>query len=242
MKGVSDLKIICCDNEKSQLKIFSEEFSDLFSEHQLLLYTSPCDILKEIKENGAADIILMDIDLDEQKTGMDYAEEIYRLSPKTGIIYVTAYADKFIHDIFLKRVNTFGFLVKPASRKYLEELLLKAENENKKAEGKIPLFIRGSIVTVNENDILYVESDKHLVRIITENGQHISHEKLSEFSEKLSDCFGMPHKSFIVNMNKIKELNRDRVILINGKNLPISRSRTQSFKKLYLDFLKNDFI
>lgn len=237
------MKIVYCDNENSHLVEFSHEFADVFCNDELFLYTSVKDIFRDIDNNMAPDIVFMDIDLGNTKNGIDYAEEFLRLSPTTKIIYVTAYTDRFIHELFLKNTNVPGFLEKPVKREYLMEMLEKAKRQIRDAHPKmVTVSFQNMISKVDEKDILYVESDRHLIKIVTEDKTLVSYEKLSDFKQKLSPSFVLSHKSFLVNMDKIKNLNSAEIILENDAAIPVSRSKFRECKDLYLEYLKRDLL
>ena len=47
---------------------------------------------------------------------------------------------------------------------------------------------------------------------------------------------GLPHRSFIVNMNYIKTIDAVRIELTNSKTIPVAQRRVSDIKKQYLDF------
>ena len=77
---------------------------------------------------------------------------------------------------------------------------------------------------------------------MTEDKTLVSYEKLSDFKQKLSASFALSHKSFIVNMDKIKSLNSTEIILENNVTIPVSRSKFRKCKELYLEYLKCDLL
>lgn len=242
-KGLYALLIVYCDNEPLYLEAFSNEFSDIFEEDELLLYTSAECIFNDISNNIFPDIILMDIDLGDIMNGIDYAEEFLKLSPNTKIIYVTAYIDRFIHELFLKNSNVPGFLAKPVRREYLLTMLEKVRKQIRDDHPKmVAVSFQNIISKVDEKDILYVESDRHLIKIVTEDKTYVSYEKLSDFKQKLSASFALSHKSFLVNMDKIKNINSTEIILENDAAIPVSRSKFRECKELYLEYLKRDLL
>lgn len=234
------MKIAYFDDLRSHLEAFAEQFSDVFSDDELRLYTSVSEILNDNNTQNIPDIVFMDIDLGGKENGIDYASEFFKLSKNTRIIYVTAYTDKFIHEIFLKKANVSGFLTKPVQRKYLIEMLNEAKKQINGNFKKISVSFKNTISTINEKDIIYIESDKHVIKIITENEQFLSYEKLSDFMKKLSSSFAAPHKSYVVNMDKIHNINSTRITLKNSATIPVSRSKYHEFKEIYLKYLKNN--
>lgn len=233
--------VVYCDNELSYLNAFADEFSDVFEGDELFLYTSADYIFKDINQGNTPDIIFMDIDLGNIKNGIDYAEEFLSRSPNTKIIYVTAYTDKFIHELFIKSSNISGFLAKPVQREYLLAMLEKVKNQAEENHPRmIAISFQGIISKINEDKILYIESDRHLIKIVTEDKNYTSYEKLSDFIKKLSARFVFSHKSFIVNMSKIKTLTSNSIVLENDMTIPVSRSKYQKCKEQYLNYLRHD--
>lgn len=233
--------VVYCDNELSHLNSFADEFSDVFEGDELFLYTSAEYIYNDIKQGSVPDIIFMNIDLDNIKNGIDYAEEFLMLSPNTRIIYVTAYTDKFIHELFIKSSNISGFLAKPVQREYLLAMLEKIKKNTEENQSKrIAVSFQGAISKIDEDKILYIESDRHIIKIMTDDKIFTSYEKLSDFHKRLSSGFVFSHKSFIVNMDKIKTLNSNSIILENDMIVPVSHSKYQECKESYLNYLKHD--
>ena len=72
-------------------------------------------------------------------------------------------------------------------------------------------------------EILYIESLKDYIKIVTEAKTVITKQSISSLEEMLpKECFIRIHRSFIVALNKIESYNHE-VIVIAKKELPISR-------------------
>lgn len=229
--------IIFCDNDPVQAGSFQSEFGELLCEHELNVCTSPQFILEEIANGNAPDIVLMDIDLGIEENGMDYAEMLYKQSPRTRVVFVTAYTDKFVQDVFFRNANVSAFLTKPIQQDYLLSAINKpADSEREK---KLSFQRRGMVFSLCESEILYLESDRHYVNIYTNDGAVYSVQgKLSDYESSLSDMFVKCHKSFVVNMNHIKKIDSDGIRLLNNKPIPVSRSFSGQVKSRFLDFLE----
>lgn len=233
------MKIIYCDNDKVQLSIFERNFSRFLTNDVLTLTDSPAEIYKAIYEGDSPDIVLMDINLGTEINGIDHAAEIFRLSPVTRIIYVTAYTGKYVQDVFLTRANVSGFLTKPLDGHYVSLMLEKARHcAAESRPKKFAVSFRNTVISVNESDVYYIESQKHMIRIVAEDKTYEIYGKMSELLGRLSDGFAVCHKSFAVNFGKIKTLESGRVVLENGVTIPVSRSRYAGFKTAYLDYLR----
>lgn len=127
--------------------------------------------MKSVEGGKVYDAVLMDIDWRQEKTGMDIAEQLYKMLPRAKIIYVTGYNDRFSQHVFLHRANLCGYLVKPVDPEILVKNLQKAEKllslEN---DGGLFLNINGSMVHVLFYEIIYIESRDHVVTIHTAVG------------------------------------------------------------------------
>ena len=229
------MNIAYCDNELHFLEEFLNKFSDIFANDTLKLYSTPEELLRL---QIMPDIIFMDIEFNREENGLDYAEKIFAASPNTRIIFITAYTEKFVQDIFLKKVNVKGILSKPVQRTYLQHILDKVRNdvvsENSR---KILLETKNSTEAVKESAVLYAESSRHCCIVHTDDEDYTVRCKLSELAEKLPSSFAVCHKSYIVNMNRIAAFRRTSVELDSGKVLPVSRSRAAEFKDIYFNHI-----
>lgn len=54
----------------------------------------------------------------------------------------------------------------------------------------------------------------------------------------MPDYFGRCHKSYLVNMFRIRQLSRNEAVLMDGTVIPVSRNRYEDFQKKYSSFLE----
>ncbi|HTB07197.1 MAG TPA: response regulator [Bacteroidia bacterium] len=202
-------------------------------------------------EEKMPDIILMDIMLKGDMTGIDAAKEI-RKKFQLPVVYLTAYSD----EDSIGRANSSGpsgYLVKPfkandlratietALYRFKEEMQLRKENEmlyhlvqNKDSNSKDILFVKSSfqLVKVVMKDILYVEALKDYVSLHTIQGKYIIRSTMKGIQEKLPpDRFVRVHRSFIVRVDKIISIDHTKVILEYNKEVPIGGLYKEEFLK-----------
>ena len=94
------------------------------------------------------------------------------------------------------------------------ELLTIGNPESKKGDSVVLL-----------KDIYYIESQKRVINIHYYDGFSTYYYKLDEVEKKLKKNFLRTHQSFIVNLDKVKKLVNDGLLLYGGTIVPISRSR-----------------
>ena len=92
------------------------------------------------------------------------------------------------------------------------------------------------IVKVTIADIRYVESMSEYLKVWTEGESKpiITLLSMKKMEERLPDYFMRIHRSYIVNLTKIQEVNKNRVILDSNTYLPIGDLYKTAFQT-YLD-------
>lgn len=227
--------LIYCDDNTEHINMFIRDFCGEGS----FLYNyniTPCHTPEELitLAKSCPEIVLMDIDLNSEKNGIDMAETLYSISRNTQIIYVTAYTDKFIQDVFLRQANVCGILNKPIQGGYLRKMISKAEKQA--AENRtVTLFSKKEIFTLPETDILYIESYKRHLTFHTCEKNYEIYGSMYEYLERLSDSFIVAHQSFAVNKRYIMGMRQNELVLTDGTSIPISRAKRREIKELLMN-------
>ena len=68
------------------------------------------------------------------------------------------------------------------------------------------------------------------------------YKEIFSFWEDISDDdrnFICVHKSFLINVNHVRRLNQDHVVMDSGANIPVSKKRALKVKKEYLLFISD---
>jgi DNA-binding LytR/AlgR family response regulator len=187
------------------------------------------------------DIIYLDIQMAELN-GMEFAKIV---PEKSRIIFTTAFQQYALESY---KVNALDYLLKPFGYTDFLQSTNKAVQwyeMHKKIEPAVPqtakndtIFVKADykILQIDINNILYVEGLKDYVKIYQEDIQNpvISHITMKTMEEMLP-CgrFMRVHRSYIVNTDKIKEIDRNRIVF--GKiRIPISDSYRDAFQE-FLD-------
>lgn len=185
------------------------------------------------------DIVFLDINLPDI-SGIQY---IKTLSRPPSIIMTTAYHEHAVESFELETIC--DYLVKPFSF----ERFLKAVNKAKKNEesdlvstkkNKMPsesifLNVDKTLHKIDIYDILFIESDKNYVTLVTKNGKLSYLDSLKNWIEKLPGShFVQVHKSYIINYSEIEKISGNMVFVGGGK-IRIGRVyKSKLLKKLNL--------
>ena len=85
-------------------------------------------------------------------------------------------------------------------------------------------------------DILYFESNKRKISIVTEKEIFTEYEKLNEIEKSLKECkisFLRVHQSYLVNYRHVETQAYDYVMMDNGKRISISEDRRKIISEQY---------
>ena len=178
-----------------------------------------------LRENSV-DLIFLDIHLPKLK-GMAFLKT---LTHPPAIIITTAYHQYAVEGFNL---NVTDYLLKPfeferfliAVTKVRSGQREKASDDAKEGDSKEHLFlnVQKKKVKISFADILYVESQREYVKIVTTKKEYLSKISTHEIEQLLpANLFKRIHRSFIVSLKKIDSYTAEEVE-VNGVCLPVGR-------------------
>jgi two-component system LytT family response regulator len=168
-------------------------------------FDNPIEALKEITKTKF-DAVFLDISM-PNITGLELADSIIQIEPKTFIIFQTAY-EEFALEAF--KNGGMGYLVKPIESNDIKTVLEKIKNFKSIEEGdsKKILGKRGDkLYLINIEDIYYIKADLDEVIIRIKDADAYVRRKIGDLETLLSNKnFFRIHRSYIVNVDKIKSM------------------------------------
>ena len=217
-------------NEEKEIKLIAE-------------FDNPLDTLNFL-ENNTADIIFLDINMPDMN-GISLGKIITKMYPDMKIVFITAYKDYAV-DAF--EIKAFDYLLKPYSESRIKNLLkslvnvkteLTASIKNSSLK-KITVNSDERLYVISLNDIDYIEASEKETLIFSNQKKYVSKIKISKWEEMLKgDNFYRCHRSFIVNLDKITEIeqwfNSSWIIKIKNYTtaIPVSRNNIRELKELF---------
>ncbi|HZY81934.1 MAG TPA: LytTR family DNA-binding domain-containing protein [Cyclobacteriaceae bacterium] len=163
-----------------------------------------------------ADLMFLDIHLPEIK-GLTFLKT---LVDPPAVIITTAYHEYAIEGYELSVVD---YLLKPFE---FERFLAAVNKVNRQHEtGKDYLFVNIQMkkVKIFFDEILYVESQKEYIKIVTPDNSYLTKMSTHDIEELLPGSrFKRIHRSFIIAINKVRSYNSE-MVEIEGKQIPVGR-------------------
>jgi two-component system, LytTR family, response regulator len=231
---MSNIKCILIEDEPLAAKVLSDYISQVpFLELQAKF--KDAILATDYLRNNTTDLIFLDIHLPKLK-GMAFLKT---LTHPPAIIITTAYHQYAVEgfnlnvtDYLLKPFDFERFLIAvtkvktahpaptqtPASTKEIQK-----PAENPEAKDFIFLNVQKKKVKILFSEIVYIESQREYIRIVTTKKEYISKMSTHEIEALLpSPLFKRIHRSFIISINKIESYNAE-MVEVNGVSIPIGR-------------------
>ena len=227
---------VCEDNEKERY-IIKESIEKTILINNLdfkikVLTDDPFEIISTINSNKKQrGIYFLDVDLKADINGVQLAAKIRKYDPNGFIIFITSHGE-LSYLTFTYKIEALDFIVKDdfqvANR--VSECLLYIERKLKLEEGEISKIFVTKIgdknISIDFNNILFFETTEklHRIKLHGTNRTVTFYGTMKEVLAKLDNRFYQCHRSFIINRDYIKEIDKVRMLAIlkNGQETMIS--------------------
>ena len=217
---------IIIEDEPLAIDKLTHFISKLESIRLLRSFSSAISAIDYLKTN-TVDLIFLDIEM-KDLTGIQILESI-RIDAK--VIITTAYEQYAIKGFDLQVCD---YLLKPISFERFVQAFNKASEElmqkkNQKSINKVFIKTEYRLEGVETSEILYIEGMGDYRKIVTISKKIMTLQSFGELQNLLSkDMFCRVHNSFIVSLDKIEKIERNR-IKIKDKTIPVSELYNKDF-------------
>ena len=218
------LKCLIVEDEIMARKSLSKLCEKMEQLELIEAYDNAQDALDRI-EKDALDLVFLDIEM----PGMTGLELLERLTVIPQVIFTTGNKE-YAFEAF--EYDVTDFLKKPITQLRFAKAVEKAIQRQDQldaiatASSKNEIYIKteGRFVRVPYSDILYFENVGDYVKVITASGNHIIHGSMKSIDSRIKHPrFLKVHRSYIVNLDKIKDIE-DNTLVIAKSVIPISRA------------------
>ena len=203
---------------------------------------------RDILESEVIDAIFCDIHMPDL-SGMDFVRQ---LPAPPLIVFTTAYSEYAIEGY---KVNAVDYLLKPfgmndflrAALKVQEQYNLRhpagSQEQSSPVQADGTIFVKTDyrVVRLSISDIRYIEGMSEYLKIHLDGGQKpvitlLSMKKMEDYLPAAQ--FMRIHRSYIVNLQKIQEVNKNRIIMDADTYLPIG----DLYKDQFNEYLTRNFL
>lgn len=178
------------------------------------------------------DVLFLDIDMPD----MDGIELGMRLNQK-GISYkivmLTAREDRY-REAF--KIGAFRFVPKIVGKTDLFETIQEVE-KHILGTGKVTVYRDGVAYAIPQKNIVYIMADRSATLIFTRDSEFRSEYSLVTWRAILDErLFFDSHKSYLVNLSKIEEIEKNKILLVTGEKILVSKRRRPALLHAFMEY------
>jgi len=193
---------------------------------------NPLTALDEITCEHAPDLTFIDIDM-RLLSGMELAGMV---NLYTTVVFTTAFPQYALQS-FSK--EPFDYILKPIYYERFIDCVHRADRKLIRRSGRtatgagdffnIKSEIKGRMVRIRFDDVIYIESAVNYITIYTRDAKHMTYLTMKEIIPHLPRNFARVHRSFIVNVNFVRITERSQVRLENGVSIVMGNNYKDRF-------------
>ena len=215
------IDFVLCDDNSNVLSKLEKMLDSIFINSNfdaqiVLSSTSPYDVINYIKSNSI-NVVILDIDLKAKVSGLDLANMIRKKDKNVYIIFTTAHLE---YGLMAYKYKTFDYLPKPITIERLEDTITRLFED---INGDVSKFVRldNNKTIIKQDGIQFIQRDGMKVIFHTDTRDYETYSSFKKILPQLSEQFVQCHKSYIVNTEKITdvEFSSNMVYFNNNSNL-----------------------
>ncbi len=210
--------------------------------HEIVATYASAEEAKEGIVNNKPNLVLMDINLVGNKTGIDLANEI-KAQLNIPVIFITSQTEFSVLGNAVKN-KPLDILIKPIQFEQFQASLMLAESKigiTQKPSEIAKFSIKDNYLIYKTghlfertllNDLLFVEGMGNYFSLYFKSGKAMLKGTLTDIEAALPQHqFVRVNRSIIVSISQIKSFNQKRVFMENGKEFPLSKKVSESLLK-----------
>ena len=218
------MRALLVDDDRYFCEVF---LRDLYENCEAVGIQIECDICHDAKQVlnsiGLYDIYFLDIEMPGMN-GLKVAEELRRHMINKEIIFLSFY-EHYVWKAF--DVRPSAFIRKSQLNADLHDALEMIRKHHQRNRAEVEIFRNHkSIEKIKPIEVLYCKSEEHYVRFVSECGESkLYRMKLEQAEEVLQEYhFIRVHSRYLVNLEYIHTIYADKIGMINGQDIPVSRA------------------
>ena len=232
------MNILVCDDDECFAQQLSTSINSLYTQNG---YSASTNCLTDISDINKLDfslydIAFIDIDLGEI-SGIEIARQIRAFRKDSVIIFVTNFLEYAPEGY---EVQAYRYLMKSKINEKLSEYSLSAVEYFNSQHQSLTISIYGEDVDLELSNITYFEANRRTIIVHFYDSPRKTYQfysTMTSLQEKLSSfSFLRVHKSYLVNMNYISQLQCHQLTLTTGQVLSVSEKNYSNIRSTYISW------
>ena len=224
------MRCIVIDDEPVALEKMSNYIGKTPVLQLVALYESVFDAM-QVLATEQVDALFLDINMPDIN-GMEFVSS---LPQRPLIVFTTAYSEYAVESY---RLSAVDYLLKPFDfvtfQQAVQKLVSQFQQKKSEATAHGHLYVKVDYRYVNLciADILYVKAMSEYVQVFLDGRKPVMvHTTLRQFNAMLPAHFLQVHRSYIVNMDRVKEIERMRIVIDDGVRIAVSENYKADFQE-----------
>lgn len=231
-------KILLLDDEES---CFLQVKEAITNQEVELYWAKNISLAKELMARNEFELLIIDINLDHVENGLEFAQ-YNKENQDLPIMFFTGHSDGIMASL-ISKYTPIAHVIKPANIRQLTidinrglegKVHAQPDLNSKRTQKKIFLNTKEYKLSLDTQDIVYLEADGSYVKIYTIDQHYIVSKNLKSVLEKIHEpAFMRISRSHAINTSFIKKLFANSVELDNGHRIPFSKKYYELLKNIY---------
>ena len=200
------LKFALCDDNENILDKLEKMLESIFTKNNfdasVVFTSSTTKTMLNFVSDNKVDVIMLDINLKSDKTGLQLAEAIRKVNKDAYIVFTTGHLE---YAMLAYKFKTFDYLAKPITYDRLEETVIRLfEDVNGQPKRYIKIDNKNTIIDASE--IQYIKRDGMKLIFHTPSRNYDTYSSFAKIENTLPNNYRRCHKSYIANLSQIKDV------------------------------------
>ena len=201
------LNVVLCDDNLNTLERLEKMLENIFIQNSydadIVLSSSNVSEVLDFVDRNRVDVLFLDINLKSNITGLDIAKKVRKRNKNLYLIFTTAHLE---YVLLAYKYKTFDFLAKPITLSRLEDTIKRLFDD---IEGLPKRYIKidNKNTIIDENVIEYIKRDGMKLVFHSDSKDYETYSSFNKIQTNLPNNFVRCHKSFIANINLIKDVD-----------------------------------
>ena len=240
--GIHMFSVAVCDDNSYDLSTMTAYLSELRPSGinaEVTTYSSGAELAAAYKKGRRFHCIILDM-LMTPLDGISTAKEIRKYDVHVPILIVTSTVQYALEGY---QVDAWRYLVKPVDKQvFIKEIAGIYRELSLEKPNYFIVSNSSGVHQVRYTDIMYFESNMHMIRLRTLDSEHTFRGSISDIEQRMEPHrFLRVHKSFVVNLGRIKSIYKNSLLMQNGDEVPLSKHRSARLYEAMLDFAGNGY-
>lgn len=232
------LNFVICDDNLNILDRLSKMLENIFVKNgfdgNITFKSDNVDSILNYVDHNKTDVLLLDINLKSNRTGLEIAETVRKKNKNAYIIFTTAHLE---YAMVAYKFKTFDYIAKPITSDRLEDTMKRLfEDVNGLPKKYIKIDNKNTIV--DESEVKYIKRDGMKIVFHTDSRDYETYSSFNKIKDSLPDNFIRCHKSYIANINKIKDIEpvTNTITFENNNTCEIGPKYKHEFMEVFKNY------